>query len=105
MDYIVVQYGELGGFIGCRSDKLYKNTNVSKITNILSPIIFYCGGKDYWDKNDNENDTIKKCQKNYSQFLKRQNPRLNTSLVIISDANHNQMGKIEYNCIKNYFEI
>lgn len=96
------KYQELNGFIGCRSEKLYRYT---KVKNLSSPIYFYCGGKDLWDKNDDENDTIKKCHKNYIEFLKNQDSNLDTNLVIITDANHRQMGKLEYDCIKNYFKI
>lgn len=99
------QYKELGGFIGCRSDRLYYNTNVKKLKNYTSPINFYCGGKDVWDKGDNKNITVKKCINNYKQFLKKQNPKLNVQITLIENANHRQMGKLEYNCIKNFFKI
>ena len=99
------QYKELGGFMGCRSDRLYHNTNVEKLKNYTSPINFYCGGKDIWDKGDDKNITVKKCINNYKQFLEKQNPKLDVRIILIGNANHKQMGELEYNCIKNFLKI
>ena len=99
------KYSELGGFIACRSEKLYDCTNVSNLKTCLSPIYFFCGMKDYWDENDTVKTTIKKCKLNYVQFLKKQNPNLTIHLEMIKNANHNEMGKREYKFIQKFLKI
>ena len=98
------KYSELGGFIGCRSEKLYDFTNVSNLKSCISPIYFFCGAKDYWDEGDNEQTTIKKCKLNYVQFLKKQNTNLNIHLEMIKNANHNNMGNREYEFIQKFLQ-